>query len=449
MGRYTGKTCRLICMLSMTFSFFLVEIVVGYLTNSMALVADSFHMLSDVVSLVVGLGAVRISRVKTSKNTFGWARAEVLGALVNAVFLAALCFSILVESIQRLIEIEEITDPVLILVVGGAGLLINLVGLFLFHGHGHGHSHGGGGHGHSHGGHAEDSHDEEEDLMVTVKDGSSTLANGDVDSKDGKKTKEIASSSQLNMRGVFLHVLGDALGSVVVMISATIIWQAKGDWKYYVDPAMSIGMVIIIMSTTYPLLKESGLILLQTVPPHLKMDALKKKLIEQVEGVLAVHEFHIWQLAGNRIIASAHIKVRNLADYMLIAEKIKEFFHNEGIHSTTIQPEFVEPYDEMFLNANLSQSDACFLACAPEKNCVTKTCCGKPGVENKEGIRQRNGSGGGIENEVIHDPVIVSVVRSNGQSVRLSDVRLADAPIQEEVPGSDSHCSIVSVESSL
>ncbi|CAH1257025.1 SLC30A1 [Branchiostoma lanceolatum] len=391
MGRYTGKTCRLICMLSMTFSFFLVEIVVGYLTNSMALVADSFHMLSDVVSLVVGLGAVRISRVKTSKNTFGWARAEVLGALVNAVFLAALCFSILVESIQRLIEIEEITDPVLILVVGGAGLLINLVGLFLFH----------------------------------------------------------ASSSQLNMRGVFLHVLGDALGSVVVMISATIIWQAKGDWKYYVDPAMSIGMVIIIMSTTYPLLKESGLILLQTVPPHLKMDALKKKLIEQVEGVLAVHEFHIWQLAGNRIIASAHIKVRNLADYMLIAEKIKEFFHNEGIHSTTIQPEFVEPYDEMFLNANLSQSDACFLACAPEKNCVTKTCCGKPGVENKEGIRQRNGSGGGIENEVIHDPVIVSVVRSNGQSVRLSDVRLADAPIQEEVPGSDSHCSIVSVESSL
>eukprot|EP00058_Branchiostoma_floridae_P022943 XP_002608433.1 hypothetical protein BRAFLDRAFT_283144 [Branchiostoma floridae] len=325
MGRYTGKTCRLICMLTLTFSFFLVEIVVGYVTNSMALVADSFHMLSDVVSLIVGLGAVRISRVKTSKNTFGWARAEVLGALVNAVFLAALCFSILVESIQRLIEIEEITDPILILIVGGAGLFINLIGLFLFHGHGHGHSHGGGGHGHSHGGHGEESSDggEEEDLMVTVG------SNG-------------TSSAQLNMRGVFLHVLGDALGSVVVMISATIIWQAEGAWKYYVDPAMSIGMVIIIMSTTFPLLKESGLILLQTVPPHLKMDALKKKLIEQVDGVLAVHEFHIWQLAGNRIIASAHIKVRNLADYMLIAEKIKEFFHNEGIHSTTIQPEFVE-----------------------------------------------------------------------------------------------------------
>ncbi|XP_078586582.1 proton-coupled zinc antiporter SLC30A1-like [Branchiostoma floridae x Branchiostoma japonicum] len=447
MGRYTGKTCRLICMLTLTFSFFLVEIVVGYVTNSMALVADSFHMLSDVVSLIVGLGAVRISRVKTSKNTFGWARAEVLGALVNAVFLAALCFSILVESIQRLIEIEEITDPILILIVGGAGLFINLIGLFLFHGHGHGHSHGGGGHGHSHGGHGEDSSDggEEEDLMVTVgSDGSSTIiANGDVDSKDGKqKTKEVASSAQLNMRGVFLHVLGDALGSVVVMISATIIWQAEGAWKYYVDPAMSIGMVIIIMSTTFPLLKESGLILLQTVPPHLKMDALKKKLIEQVDGVLAVHEFHIWQLAGNRIIASAHIKVRNLADYMLIAEKIKEFFHNEGIHSTTIQPEFVEPYDEMFLNANLSQSDACFLTCAPEKNCLTKTCCGKPGLEANKDVRQRNGRG--MENDVVNDPVMVRVVTSNSQTVRPGDVRLA-----EGVDGSDSHHSIVSVESSL
>ncbi|XP_019621283.1 PREDICTED: zinc transporter 1-like [Branchiostoma belcheri] len=413
MGRYTGKTCRLICMLTLTFSFFLVEIVVGYVTNSMALVADSFHMLSDVVSLVVGLGAVRVS----------------------LVYYVICLFT----------EIEEITNPILILIVGGAGLFINLIGLFLFHGHGHGHSHGGG-HGHSHGGHEEDSSDGEEELMVTVKDGNGTVAHGDMDPKDGEKenTKEIASSAQLNMRGVFLHVLGDALGSVVVMISATIIWQADGDWRYYVDPAMSIGMVIIIMSTTYPLLKESGLILLQTVPPHLKMDALRRKLIEQVDGVLAVHEFHIWQLAGNRIIASAHIKVRNLADYMLIAEKIKEFFHNEGIHSTTIQPEFVQPYDEMFLNANLSQSDACFLACAPEKNCFTKTCCGKPGVENKE-IRQRNG--GGVENDVVQDPVLVSVVRSDGQAVRPSDVRLMEE--QEGGGGSDSHCSIVSVESSL
>lgn len=74
----------------------------------------------------------------------------------------------------------------------------------------------------------------------------------------------------------------------------------------------------------------------------MQVDAIQKRLLEKVDGVLAVHEFHVWQLAGDRIIASAHIRCRNLSEYMNIAEKVKEFFHNEGIHSTTIQPEFLE-----------------------------------------------------------------------------------------------------------
>lgn len=74
----------------------------------------------------------------------------------------------------------------------------------------------------------------------------------------------------------------------------------------------------------------------------LQVDAIQRRLLENVDGVLAVHEFHVWQLAGDRIIASAHIRCRNLSEYMKLAEKVKEFFHNEGIHSTTIQPEFVE-----------------------------------------------------------------------------------------------------------
>lgn len=77
-------------------------------------------------------------------------------------------------------------------------------------------------------------------------------------------------------------------------------------------------------------------------PNGLQVDAIQKRLLERVDGVLAVHEFHVWQLAGDRIIASAHIRCRNLSEYMRIAEKVKEFFHNEGIHSTTIQPEFLE-----------------------------------------------------------------------------------------------------------
>ena len=73
-----------------------------------------------------------------------------------------------------------------------------------------------------------------------------------------------------------------------------------------------------------------------------QVDAIQQRLLENIDGVLAVHEFHVWQLAGDRIIASAHIRCRNLSEYMKIAEQVKEFFHNEGIHSTTIQPEFID-----------------------------------------------------------------------------------------------------------
>lgn len=132
-----GARCKLLFMLSLTTLFFLIEITVGYVTNSMALVADSFHMLSDVIALVIAYVSVRMSPKKWSKNTFGWARAEVLGALVNAVFLCALCFSILVESVKRFYKPETIHDPQLILVVGISGLLVNVIGLFLFKGKGH------------------------------------------------------------------------------------------------------------------------------------------------------------------------------------------------------------------------------------------------------------------------------------------------------------------------
>lgn len=152
-NRFCGKTGSVLSMLFMTSSFFLVEIVVGYATNSMALVADSFHMLSDMMSLIIGFFALRYSKrsQRTERNTFGWQRAEVLGALVNAVFLIALCFSILVESLKRIVKPESINNPILVLIVGTVGLFVNVVGLVLFHRHGHGHSHGAGGHGHSHG----------------------------------------------------------------------------------------------------------------------------------------------------------------------------------------------------------------------------------------------------------------------------------------------------------
>ncbi|XP_060066759.1 proton-coupled zinc antiporter SLC30A1-like [Ylistrum balloti] len=393
MGRYSGKTCRLLTMLSMTASFFLVEIIVGYVTNSIALVADSFHMLSDVVSLIVGFAAVRISKWTTERNTYGWVRAEVLGALINAVFLIALCFSILVEALKRLVDVEKIDDPKLMLIVGGVGLLVNLIGLVLFHDHGHSHGGGGGRHGHSHG----KSKQREEESLVK-KDGDST-PNGDAVEPGVPHNSHISnmsivsiengnagpSSAQLNMRGVFLHVLGDALGSVVVVVSGLVIWFVEAEWKYYVDPAMSVVMVIIILFTTIPLLKESGYILLQAVPDHIQLEEIEKK-IRKIDGVTEMHEFHVWQLSGNKLIASVHISMHtdNVEEFEVMAQKVKTLLHTVGIHSCTIQPEFGE--------VNQENIRSCRLECGPEKTCHPDTCCSqKPKKKKNSSSSSREG----------------------------------------------------------
>lgn len=109
------------------------------------------------------------------------------------------------------------------------------------------------------------------------------------------------------MRAVYLHVLGDALGSVIVIVSALIIKYARGEWTLYVDPVMSIMMTCLILRTSIPLMKESSLILLQTVPTHIKIKEVQERLLEGVHGILSVHEFHVWQLAGDKIIGKCQL----------------------------------------------------------------------------------------------------------------------------------------------
>ncbi|XP_076066949.1 uncharacterized protein LOC143040161 [Oratosquilla oratoria] len=397
MGRYSGKTCRMLSMLSLTSAFFVTELVVGYATNSMALIADSFHMLSDVLALVIAFVSIKMSPKEWSKNTFGWARAEVLGALVNSVFLLALCFSIFVEALNRLYDPTGLRNPVLILIVGSLGLLINIIGLILFakHGHGHGHSHGG--HGHSHGGHGHAHKNKEQFLQSQHQDPKALktssaletppprdceIGEGNVEASGESK---VMSSSQMNMRGVFLHVLSDAIGSIIVIISALIVMFTNWEYSIYIDPVLSLCLVLLITFTTWPLLRDSALVLLQTVPTHIKVDGLAEQL-RRVEGVAAVHEFHVWQLAGDRIIASAHIRFRSRRAYMTIAEEIKTMFHQEGIHSTTIQPEFDDerPWEnggeESPLLKEVPPADSCILDCpsSERKLCAVNTCCGVP-----------------------------------------------------------------------
>lgn len=370
-----SKTVMLLVIMCMTGSFFIVELVVGNITKSNALVADAFHMLSDLIALIIGLVAVRFSKKSSNKkNTFGWARAEILGALINTVFLLALCFTIYVEAINRFLEPEGLENIDLLLIVGGTGLAINIFSLILF----------------------------------WIQDKCSGRDKNDDDDDNGescredhqRNLRELDSNKKeenMNMRGVFLNALGDSLGSIAVIISGLIIKFVPNDigfnnsnrtnqttnelfrvqtqademaeWKKYIDPALSCIIATIIVFTVVPLFKKSSLIILQTVPNDYDINELKDK-IKSIEGVVDVHHFHLWSLNPEKIIASAHVRVNSENDRFYdwsIVNSIKKVLHANNIHSTTIQ-----------LEHDCVSLDSCDVSSCPS-NC--KCCDEVPQVE--------------------------------------------------------------------
>lgn len=133
MGRYTGKSCRLILMCVVSFFLFIVELVVGYIGNSLSLSSDGFAVLTHLISMVIGLLGVQYSRVQWhQRNTYGFLRADAVGAFGNTIFCAALMFSILIEAIKRFIGPEKTENAMLVLVVGVVGLVINLINYVIF-----------------------------------------------------------------------------------------------------------------------------------------------------------------------------------------------------------------------------------------------------------------------------------------------------------------------------
>ncbi len=208
----------------------------------------------------------------------------------------------------------------------------------------------------------------------------------------------------MNMHGIFLHVLADALGSIGVIISALLIKFVPHDpnnlknWTIYIDPTLSVFIVIIITISAVPLFKETSFILLQTIPNHIKVDELKKQLLEDVPEVDGIHELHVWRLTGEKIIASAHLQRRSLVDYMSVANKVKHFFHLMGIHSTTIQYEY-DGEDRQILPSN-NNADAhtepkligdCLLRCTTDA-CDTLTCCTNKTISSNKALSANNSS---------------------------------------------------------
>lgn len=368
-----GKQIRIISLLALDTVFFLLEITIGYMSHSLALIADSFHMLNDIFSLLVALWAVKVAKERDpdAKYTYGWKRAEILGALVNAVFLIALCFSIFIEALQRLIEPQEITNPKLVMYIGITGLISNCVGLVLFNEHDHDHHHldfeeaEHGDHTHAHG--HEHTHvraddlestaiaetDDEHSRSVPLSNDTFAVTDRTVQLLASENTPLVSESStavpqqkqkkpkSLNMHGVFLHVLGDALGNIGVIVAALFIWKTDYSWRFYSDPAVSLIITTIIFSSALPLSRKASRILLQATPKTISAEIIRNK-IESIPGVVEVHDFHIWNLTESITIASVHVKIDVPTDkYIESAKLIRNVFHQFGIHSATVQPEFV------------------------------------------------------------------------------------------------------------
>ncbi|XP_019321199.1 zinc transporter 10 isoform X2 [Panthera pardus] len=369
MGRYSGRSFRLVLLCAVSVLLFVMELVIANIGNSLSLASDAFAVLSHFVSMIIAWLGVRASRIKRHrKSTFGFLRADVVGAFGNSIFAVALMFSILVEAVKRYIDPQKTEEPLLVLSAGVIGLffsVLNYVTLDCCYCTAH----------------RPQGDTETGDSLNTQNEPEETM----------KKEKK---SEALNIRGVLLHVMGDALGSVVVVVTAIIFYvrPLKGEdpcnWQCYIDPSLTVIMVAIILSSAFPLIKETAAILLQMVPKGVNMEELMSKL-SAVPGISGVHEVHIWELISGKIIATLHIKYRKDRGYQDASMKIREIFHHAGIHNVTIQFEHVD------LKETMEQKDLLLLCSSPciSKGCEKQLCC-PPGalpLAHVNGCAEHNG----------------------------------------------------------
>jgi zinc transporter 1 len=199
----------------------------------------------------------------------------------------------------------------------------------------------------------------------------------------------------MGMNAMILHVIGDALGNIGVIVSALIIWLTTWSGRFYADPAVSLFITIIILRSTIPLTSATAKILLQATPDHIEVNDIKED-IQELPGVVSCHHVHIWQLSDTQIVASMHIQVEfpiseaSGERYMELAKAVRKCLHAYGIHSATIQPEFcldkdhdhnVERPGAVGLDGIVGQArcgldeDSCLLECVDD--CAGKGCCAK------------------------------------------------------------------------
>ncbi|HSJ24178.1 MAG TPA: cation diffusion facilitator family transporter [Longimicrobiales bacterium] len=268
---------RLIVVLALTSTFMVVEFVGGWIANSLALMADAGHMLNDVAALALTWFALWFSRrPATPEKTYGWLRLEILCALVNGAALFLIAGIILWQAFLRFQTPQEV-EGTLMLVVASGGLVVNIIGAVLLHS---------------------------------------------------------SASHNLNMRGAYLHILGDLLGSVGA-ISAALIILATG-W-YVADPLISVFVALLILAGAWRLMRESVDILLEAVPRGIDIGAVHRAILD-VDGVHDVYDLHVWTLTSGYLSMSGHALIRDPARHQSVLQEIHDVMHSRfNISHVTVQ----------------------------------------------------------------------------------------------------------------
>lgn len=372
------KTSRnLFFFLCLNLSFAFVELMYGIWSNSLGLISDSFHMFFDCTALLAGLAASVISRWRANDSfSYGYVRAEVLAGFVNGLFLIFTAFFIFSEGVERALEPPDVHHDRL-LPVSVAGLLVNLVGIFVFQHGGHGHSHGEGGHGHSHSlfngsvshGHNHDHQSKHADWHSPSEhgghghshgghghshDGHEHSHGGHGHSHDGHEYSHGGqrhcheephchdelqhtgrTSSKQILQGVLLHIIADTLGSIGVIISALL--MQKYDLMI-ADPICSMLIALLIGVSVVPLLRESIGILMQRTPPSLDHTLPEcYQRVQQLPGVYNLQEPHFWTLCTDIYIGTLKLLVAPDADTRWILSQTHHIFTQAGIRQLYVQ----------------------------------------------------------------------------------------------------------------
>jgi cobalt-zinc-cadmium efflux system protein len=276
--RERGKS-RLRLVLVLTSLFFVVEVLGGLWTNSLALLSDAGHMLSDMFALGLSLFAFWLSSRKPSPTkTYGYYRFEVVSAFINGVLLILIALWIFGEAYSRFQEPAAVKS-VPMLVIAVLGLMINLLGIYLLH--------------------------------------------------------EIGTKN-INIRGAMFHLIGDAAGSVGA-ITAAIAISLTG-WTFF-DPLVSVLIGLLIIYSAWRLLWDVVNILMQGVPPHIDLDGIKQEMLS-VDGVIGLCDLHIWSLTSEVESLSAHVVVEDMGRNKEILEKLTCLIRDRfGINHVTLQIE--------------------------------------------------------------------------------------------------------------